>query len=70
MRPLEQAGAAISRLEAADNVDLATVLREYEAYYEFKLGKKPKLVRKATSFPQSPPLIRPFPSFIPIPNRL
>ena len=41
-----EAGAPISRFAAADNIDLATVVREYEAFYEIKLGKKPKVRRR------------------------
>lgn len=41
-----EAGAPISKLEVADNIDLTTIVKEFEAYYELKLGKKPKLVRK------------------------
>jgi katanin p60 ATPase-containing subunit A1 len=41
-----EGGAPLSRFEAADNVDLINIVKEYEEYYEMKLGKKPKLVRK------------------------
>lgn len=41
-----EGGAPLTRFEAADNVDLMSILREYETYYEFKMGKKPKLIRK------------------------
>jgi katanin p60 ATPase-containing subunit A1 len=41
-----EGGAPLSRFAAADNVDLATIVREFETFYEMKLGKKPKLVRK------------------------
>jgi len=41
-----EGGVPLTRFEAADNVDLTSILREYEAYYEFKMGKKPKLIRK------------------------
>lgn len=41
-----EGGAPLTRFEAADNVDLLNIVKEYEEYYELKLGKKPKLVRK------------------------
>lgn len=41
-----EGGAPMTRYEAADNVDLLSIVREYEAYYELKLGKKPKLIRR------------------------
>lgn len=36
----------MSKLCAADNVDLMLILNEYEAYYEMRFGRKPKFVRK------------------------
>lgn len=41
----ESAGL-LSKYCVADNVDLLLILNEYEAYYEMKFGKKPKLIRK------------------------
>lgn len=41
-----EGGAPLQRSEAADNVDLASIVREYESFYEMKVGKKPKLLRK------------------------
>ena len=41
-----EGGATLQRFEGADNVDLAMVMQEYEEYYEFKFGKKPKLARR------------------------
>ena len=37
---------ALQQFEVADNMDLALILGEYEAYYEMKFDKKPKIVRK------------------------
>lgn len=34
---------------SADNMDLTTIVREYEDYYRLKFGKTAKLVRKATA---------------------
>jgi katanin p60 ATPase-containing subunit A1 len=42
----DEAGTALTKFEAADNLDLSLILTEYEAYYEMRYDKKPKLVRK------------------------
>lgn len=42
----QEAGIAISKFETADNLDLSLILTEYEAYYEMRYDRKPKLVRK------------------------
>ena len=39
----------VNRYEVADNVDLETVLMEYESYYYIKFSKHPKIVKKLTS---------------------
>jgi katanin p60 ATPase-containing subunit A1 len=36
----------VDQFEIADNMDLPLILSEFEAYYEMKFDKKPKLVRK------------------------
>ena len=36
----------LSQFTAADNIDLTLVLNEYEAYYEMRFDRKPKLARK------------------------
>ena len=41
-----EAGLAMSRFEVADNMDLGLILNDYEAYYEMRFEKKPKLTRK------------------------
>lgn len=41
-----EAGQIISKFDVADNVDLGLILSDYEAYYEMRFDKKPKLVRK------------------------
>ena len=41
-----EAGLAMSRFEVADNMDLGLILNDYEAYYEMRFDKKPKLTRK------------------------
>lgn len=52
-RYVEAAGALgretnidLSKYEVADNVDLETVLMEYESYYFIKFSKYPKIVKK------------------------
>ncbi|CAN0359965.1 unnamed protein product, partial [Ectocarpus fasciculatus] len=42
----QEAGTALSKFEAADNVDMNLIMNEYEAYYELRFDKKPKIVRK------------------------
>ena len=37
----------LRRFEVCDNVDLETILMEYESYYFVKFQKYPKIVRKA-----------------------
>eukprot|EP00927_Polykrikos_kofoidii_P065582 TRINITY_DN61319_c0_g1_i1.p1 TRINITY_DN61319_c0_g1~~TRINITY_DN61319_c0_g1_i1.p1 ORF type:complete len:579 (-),score=101.25 TRINITY_DN61319_c0_g1_i1:54-1790(-) len=36
----------LDKVDAADNVDLTTILTEYEDFYEMRFGKKPKITRK------------------------
>jgi len=38
---------SLDKVDAADNIDLPTILTEYEDFYEMRFGRKPKLVRKA-----------------------
>ena len=42
----QEAGVAMSKFTAADNVDLLSIVQEFESFYEIKFGKKPKLVRR------------------------
>lgn len=41
-----ESSGLMSKFAAADNVDLMLILSEYEAYYEMRFSKKPKLMRK------------------------
>jgi katanin p60 ATPase-containing subunit A1 len=41
-----ECGISLSDYEPADNVDMISILQEYEAYYYVKFNKKPKLVRR------------------------
>jgi katanin p60 ATPase-containing subunit A1 len=36
----------LSNYSAADNIDLATIVQEFEEFYRIKFGKTPKLIRK------------------------
>lgn len=38
---------SLDKIDSADNVDLNTILTEYEDFYEMRFGRKPKLTRKA-----------------------
>ena len=42
-----ESGTSLSRHSVADNIDLPSILHDYEAYYEFRFGKKPKLTRRS-----------------------
>ena len=42
----QEASSSISNFELADNIDLASIMTEFEAYYEMRFGKKPKISRK------------------------
>ncbi|KAJ3111610.1 Katanin p60 ATPase-containing subunit A-like 2 [Physocladia obscura] len=37
---------SLKKITAADNMDLLTILQEYETYFGIKFGKSPKLVKK------------------------
>eukprot|EP00033_Pygsuia_biforma_P002519 GCRY01002790.1.p1 GENE.GCRY01002790.1~~GCRY01002790.1.p1 ORF type:complete len:562 (-),score=164.23 GCRY01002790.1:42-1727(-) len=50
-----ETGVSLNRYEVADNVNLLQIVQEYEEYYEFKFGKKPKLFRKQSSQAQKAP---------------
>eukprot|EP00408_Alexandrium_pacificum_P033515 CAMPEP_0171272436 /NCGR_PEP_ID=MMETSP0790-20130122/61759_1 /TAXON_ID=2925 /ORGANISM="Alexandrium catenella, Strain OF101" /LENGTH=158 /DNA_ID=CAMNT_0011741375 /DNA_START=45 /DNA_END=518 /DNA_ORIENTATION=- len=40
---------SLDKIDAADNVDLQTILTEYEDFYEMRFGRKPKITRKLES---------------------
>ena len=42
----KEAGMVLGRYEVADNMDMGLIVGDYEAYYEMRFDKKPKLVRK------------------------
>jgi katanin p60 ATPase-containing subunit A1 len=45
-RLASEAGVQLSKYEVADNMDLNSVVQEFESFYEMKFGRKPKLVRR------------------------
>lgn len=42
----QESGGVLNRFAPADNIDLSIILMDYEAYYEMRLDRKPKLIRK------------------------
>ncbi|KAJ1431851.1 P-loop containing nucleoside triphosphate hydrolase protein [Ochromonadaceae sp. CCMP2298] len=49
-----ESGGVLGKFAAADNIDLGLVLAEYEAYYEMRFDKKPKLARKLNDGEEAP----------------
>lgn len=43
---MSEAGGTLASLEVCDNVDLQTIVQEFEAYYVMRFSKAPKLTRK------------------------
>eukprot|EP00002_Diphylleia_rotans_P011459 TRINITY_DN2264_c0_g3_i4.p1 TRINITY_DN2264_c0_g3~~TRINITY_DN2264_c0_g3_i4.p1 ORF type:complete len:504 (+),score=111.93 TRINITY_DN2264_c0_g3_i4:96-1607(+) len=41
-----ESGVSLSKYEVADNVDLVTIIQDYEHYFENRFMKKPRLTRK------------------------
>ncbi|TPX68798.1 hypothetical protein CcCBS67573_g07060 [Chytriomyces confervae] len=41
-----ESNLSLKKVTAADNMDLLTILQEYETYFGIKFGKSPKLVKK------------------------
>jgi|EP01047_Picozoa_sp_COSAG01_P027491 hypothetical protein len=44
----EQTGISLSKVDVADNIDMMSILQEYEEYVHFKFGRQVKLIRKVT----------------------
>ncbi|EGD76854.1 hypothetical protein PTSG_08202 [Salpingoeca rosetta] len=42
-----EAGIAATKYDVCDNIDLLSIVQEFEAYYKIKFGKAPKLIKKA-----------------------
>lgn len=41
-----ESGLSLKKFDVADNIDLFNILVEYEDFYSFKFGRKPKLIKK------------------------
>jgi katanin p60 ATPase-containing subunit A1 len=41
-----ESGVSLERYELCDNIDLLTVIQEYESYYSIKFSRAPKIVKK------------------------
>ena len=41
-----EGGTVMGKFEVADNIDMSLIMSDYEAYYEMRFDRKPKLVRK------------------------
>eukprot|EP00290_Baffinella_frigidus_P000884 CAMPEP_0180178052 /NCGR_PEP_ID=MMETSP0986-20121125/38191_1 /TAXON_ID=697907 /ORGANISM="non described non described, Strain CCMP2293" /LENGTH=137 /DNA_ID=CAMNT_0022130857 /DNA_START=235 /DNA_END=646 /DNA_ORIENTATION=- len=41
-----EAQVSLSQTDAADNIDMLSILQEYEEFYEIRFQRKPKLTRK------------------------
>ncbi|RYG93915.1 hypothetical protein EON65_58240 [archaeon] len=41
-----EASSILSKFDTADNMDLPLIIAEYEAYYEMRFDKKPKILKK------------------------
>lgn len=45
-RLCSESSTSLARMDAADNIDVLTIIQEFEESFEQKYGKKPKLVRR------------------------
>ncbi|KAI6660456.1 Katanin p60 ATPase-containing subunit A-like 2 isoform X2 [Oopsacas minuta] len=44
-----ESGLSLNRYQICDNIDLPTILQEFEAYYRIKFNRQPKISKKAIS---------------------
>eukprot|EP01046_Picozoa_sp_COSAG06_P070766 COSAG06_NODE_19937_length_817_cov_0.891365_1_plen_184_part_10 len=44
----EEAGISLSKVDVADNIDMASILQDYEEYVQLKFGRPVKLTRKVS----------------------
>lgn len=44
-----ESGLNLNKFQICDNIDLPTVLQEFEAYYRIKFNRQPKICRKLIS---------------------
>ena len=45
----EEAGISLAKVDVADNIDMASILQDYEEYVQLKFGRPVKLTRKVSS---------------------
>ena len=50
-----ESGLSLDKYSVCDNIDLPTVLQEYESYYNVKFNRYPKIIRKCQSPEKSKP---------------
>ena len=50
-----ESGLSLEKYSVCDNIDLPTVLQEYESYYNVKFNRYPKIIRKSQSPEKSKP---------------
>jgi katanin p60 ATPase-containing subunit A1 len=43
----KESGLWKSKMTIADNIDLSTIIHDFEAYYNIRFGKDPKIIRKS-----------------------
>lgn len=56
-----ESNVGLEKWEAADNIDLAYVLQDFEEYFEIKFQKKPVLVRRNPNYEEDGQAKRPPP---------
>jgi katanin p60 ATPase-containing subunit A1 len=44
-----EAGQSLSKYDVADNIDLLTIVHQWEDYHAFKFGKPPKIIRRTSN---------------------
>ena len=44
-----ESGLSLNRFQICDNIDLSTILQEFEAYYRIKFNRQPKIAKKINS---------------------
>ena len=43
-----EAGQSLSKYDVADNIDLLSIVHQWEDYHTFKFGKPPKIIRRTS----------------------
>ena len=49
-----ESGVSLDKYEICDNVDLLTIIQEYESFYNIKFNRPPKLIRKVSCIATKP----------------